>query len=87
MIKIADSVSTSVIDEELVLLDGETGKYFGLNPVASRMFRLLAETGDEERSAAALLAEYEVSEQRIRSDIAAFVALLIEKGFAERHAN
>jgi len=78
--RIADSIATSRLDDELVLLDARTGKYYGLNRIGSRIFQLLSETGDEERIVAALLSEYDVSEDKLRAGIAALLSALSEKG-------
>lgn len=79
MIRIPSSLSTTMLDDELVLLDKTTGKYFGLNPVGSRIFQLLKETGDQMRVVATLLAEYDAPEDRLKADVAAFVDMLVSK--------
>jgi hypothetical protein len=80
MIKIAKSISTSRLDDELVLLDMATGKYFGLNRIGSRIFQLLSETGDEEAVLATLLTEYDAPEKQLWAGIIDLVGSLSEKG-------
>jgi hypothetical protein len=80
MIRISPTLSTSMLDNELVLLDSATGTYFGLNPVASRIFQLLKETGDAGQTVAALVSEFEASEEKLKADVASFVRLLEDKG-------
>ena len=86
MIRIPNTLTTSSLDDELVLLDERTGKYFGLNAVGSRIFQLLKETGDPEAVVAALLAEYEVPEARLRADVSSLVDTLCEKGLLSKDA-
>jgi hypothetical protein len=81
MIRISESLATSRLDDELVLLDSRTGKYFGLNPVGSRIFELLKELGQEEAVLAALVAEYAAPAERLKADLSAFIGTLRAKGF------
>lgn len=87
MIRIPMTVTTSVLDDELVLLDQATGKYFGLNPVASRMFQLLRETGDIRRTGDALQREYDAPRERLDSDLKTFMDALIQKGIVSIDAS
>jgi PqqD family protein of HPr-rel-A system len=80
MIRIPETLSVSRLDDELVLLDERSGKYFGLNAVGSRIFSLLKETGDEAATLAALVAEYQAPEERLKADLGAFIAKLAERG-------
>jgi hypothetical protein len=86
MIRIDPRLALSRIDDELVLLDESTGKYFGLNPVASRAFELLSEDGDLDRAIKALLSEFDVQPERLKSDMAAFLEKLKERGLASDDA-
>jgi hypothetical protein len=81
MIRISESLTSSRLDDELVLLDGKTGKYFGLNAVGSRIFQLLRELGDEEAVLATLVEEYSAPPDRLKSDLAAFIDALRARGF------
>jgi PqqD family protein of HPr-rel-A system len=80
MIRIPDTLSATSLDDELVLLDAKSGKYFGLNPVGSRIFELLKEGKAEDEAVAALRAEYGESEERLRADFKAFIAELARRG-------
>jgi hypothetical protein len=83
MIHIPETLSVSRLDDELVLLDEKSGKYFGLNPVGSRIFALLKETGDESKVLAALVSEYKAPEERLRADLEGFVAKLAALGIVK----
>jgi hypothetical protein len=57
------------LDGEAILLNSDTGHYFSLDEVGTRMWRLLVDHGDIDTVCQALLAEYEVSETRLRRDL------------------
>ncbi len=83
MIRLSGTVVASRLDDELVLLDQASGKYFGLNESGSRIYRLIEELGDEEDIIAALARDYGLPEERMRADLAAFLAALRDRGFIE----
>ncbi len=82
MLVLSDTLSISQIDNEAVVLDAATGKYFGLNPTARRIFEVLQKTGSEEAAVTALASEFAVDRERLTTDVAAFVELLLSKGLA-----
>ncbi len=84
MLVLSDTLSISQIDNEAVVLDAATGKYFGLNPTARRIFETLQKTGSEEAAVEALEREFGVDRARLTADVAAFVELLLSKGLAHR---
>lgn len=61
------------IDEDKILMDMETENYFGLNPVAKRIWELLAEPLWVDDLIDSLIQEYEVSEGQCRSDVQVFL--------------
>lgn len=84
MIRIAPEVAVSLLDNELVLLDGASGRYFGLNAVGSAIFTNLRKTGSPEEAAKALCDQYEVEPSRALSDVTALVDQLVARGLATR---
>ena len=54
------------LDGEAVLLHLDSGKYFGLNEVGTRIWELLAEHRETGAVCRALLAEFDVPEERLR---------------------
>ncbi len=82
MIRVAipETVLFRDLDGEAVLLATESGKYFGLNEVGTRMWSLLRLHGNVEAVCDSLLAEYDVSEEHLREDIARFVDTLADRG-------
>lgn len=76
---IAESVLFRELQGEAVLLEIESGVYFGLNEIGSRIWSLLATQPDLDSIVAALLAEYDVTEDRLRLDVEEFLATLAER--------
>ena len=68
------------LEGEAVVLNQATGKYFGLNPVGTRMWLLLAEHSKVEPVYQALLAEYAVSEDKLQHDLLKLVDDLAAHG-------
>ena len=80
MIRIPETVIASRLDGETVLLDTATGTYFGLDAVGSQIWEVLAQRGDRREIVSALLAHFEVSEEKLAADVAEFVRVLKEAG-------
>lgn len=79
-LRIPEEVVYRDLAGEAVILDLATGTYFGLDPVGTRMWALLAEHGAPEPVVAAMLEEYEVDEARLRRDVDALVRQLVARG-------
>lgn len=77
---ISDQVLKQRLDDEIILLDLESGRYFGLQAVGVRAWELLTESGDTEAVFAALLAEYAVDAAVLRQDLDELWQGLIEAG-------
>lgn len=75
-VRICDNVVFRDLDDETVLLHLGTGVYFGLDPVASRIWQLLVECRPLPEIVEQLVAEYEVSESVCARDLADFMAAL-----------
>lgn len=68
---------------EAVLLNLESGKYFGLDEVGTRIWQLITEHGQLEPAYQALLQEYEVEPERLAEDLLKLVDQLLEHGLLE----
>jgi hypothetical protein len=85
-LRISDDVVFQDLAGEAVILDLATGTYFGLDPVGTRIWHLLAEHGGLEPVVAALLAEYDVPEGELRRDLAALLDELRDRGLVRADA-
>lgn len=65
------------LDGEMVLLNLKDERYYGLDEVGSRTWQLLSEHGDVQQVIGQLLEEYDVDEERLRSDIAELIDELV----------
>ena len=70
---------------EAVVLNLDSGTYFGLNSVGTRIW-LLLEQHDLASTCEQLEAEYDAPRERIQSDVLALVDSLEGKGLVERRA-
>ena len=76
---IPDTVLSTELQNEGVLLNLESGEYFGLDEVGMSMWKILGAVGDVEEARARLLAEYDVTEDVLTRDLDAFIATLAER--------
>ena len=83
LLTIPESIYTQDIDDETVLLDIESGHYFGLDPVGSRMWQLMREHSALRPAYEILFTEYEVTPERLEADLLALAEKMIKKGLAE----
>src|SRR5512147_2547809 len=82
LISIPDNVYTQEVGEETILLDTQGGRYFGLDPVGTRMWQLLRKHEALRPVYETLLTEYDVEPERLESDLLALATKLVEKGLA-----
>jgi len=68
------------LDGEAVLLNLQTGKYFGLDPMGTRIWQYLVEYGSPGTVYNKLLEEYDVDAERLRADLLALVDQLEAHG-------
>jgi hypothetical protein len=73
------AISANLADEA-VLLDPDSGMYYGLNEVGSQVWELIQEPKMVNEIRDALLAEYEVEPERCQQDLLALLQNLIDKG-------
>ena len=68
------------VGEEAVLLNTESGRYFGLDAIGSRVWLSLTGTATEEQICAELLEEYAVDPGVLRTDIRRLLDQLAQSG-------
>jgi hypothetical protein len=69
-----ESIVSSKLNAEVVMLDIEQGKYFGLDPVGARIWEIIENPVSAQSIIDALVAEYDVEEDVCRQDVEEFVA-------------
>jgi hypothetical protein len=79
-VTVPESVLFRDLDGEAVLLETASGRYYGLDEVGTRMWSLLQIHGEIGAVCRALLAEYDVSEERLRADLEKLVETLVARG-------
>lgn len=80
MVSLPADVLFRELGGEAVLLNLQTGQYYGLNEVGTRLWMLLAENGDLRAACRALLAEYEVAEDQLLGDVTRLLDELATEG-------
>lgn len=73
------------IDDELVLMDMQSAKYFGLDPVGSRIWDALAEPITVEDLCRRMGEAYQGDLATIQADVLAFVRQLAARGMIVVH--
>jgi hypothetical protein len=82
-VRVGKDTSFEQVGGEVVLLNLESGKYYGLDEVGARMWTLLAQHGALEPVYQALLEEYDVAPERLQHDLLALVDDLVKHGLLE----
>lgn len=75
-----DEVLISNLQEESVILNLNSERYFGLDDVGTRMLSVLAESNTIEAAYERLLTEYDVDPQLLRNDLTSLIENLLEQG-------
>ncbi len=71
-----ESVICADLEGEAVLLNVETGIYFGLDAIGTRIWGLLEQGASEGEILARMLEEYDVEPNHLKSDLSDFLRLL-----------
>ena len=79
-VSIPNDVLFHELDGEAVLLNLQTGKYFGLDPMGTRIWQLLVEHGSPGMAYNILLEEYDVDAKRLSTEMLALVDQLAAHG-------
>jgi hypothetical protein len=83
--RIPDGVLHQPLQDELVLLNLQTGVYFGLNAVGARVWQLIQASPDAplQQVLDTLMGEFDVASDRCAQDLLALVARLQENRLLE----
>jgi hypothetical protein len=75
----SDAIFTQM-EDQMVILNYETGIYYALNEPGVRIWQLIEQNNTLEDIIAKLLKEYRVSEEKLQHDVINLVEKLKEKG-------
>jgi len=81
---VPDGVLNSHLQEEAVILNLESERYFGLDDVGTRFLSVLTTSESLEAAYETLSSEYDVDPQVLRQDLLALVEKLIDQGLLIR---
>ena len=82
-VKVPDGVLISNLQDESVILNLDSERYFGLDDVGTRILSVLSTTGSLEAAYQQLLEEYEVDGDVLRRDMLMLVGQLVEHGLVK----
>lgn len=82
-VTVPSDVLRQELDGESVFLDINSGCYFGLDEVGTRMWQVLTTSESIQAAYEVLLAEYDVDEEVLRRDIQELVEKLRDQGIVE----
>jgi len=83
-VAVPDGVLISHLQEESVILNLESERYFGLDDVGTRFLTVLTTSESLESAYETLSSEYEVDPQVLRQDLLALVEKLVDQGLLIR---
>lgn len=81
--RIKDSVIQAPIEGEILLLDIESGTYFGLTGTGFRIWEILTEGATVDQIVNCLSEEYVVEAHQLRTDVVQFIQTLEEKSLID----
>jgi len=76
-------VLVRLLDQEAVLLNLETERYFGLDATGTRMWQLLTTSSNIDTAYQELLAEYDVEPELLRANLTELLDRLVENGLLQ----
>jgi len=82
-IELPKEVVWTKLGEEVAIMNSQTGTYFGLDAVGSRIWCLMADGLAIDEVVSTLLSEYGVDEQRIRNDLRELIEQLAARSLVK----
>jgi hypothetical protein len=82
-VRVPNDVLISRLQEESVIPNLDSERYFGLDDVGTRMLSALSDSESIEAAYQSLLDEYDVDGPVLREDLIALVESLVQKGIVE----
>ena len=82
-VSIPDGVMLRELNNEAVILNVNSERYFGLDEMGTRMWQLLTESETIQQAYDALLESYEVEPDTLRNDMTRLIEELVQHGLLE----
>jgi hypothetical protein len=82
-VRLPDDVLISRLQEESVILNLDSERYFGLDDVGTRFLSVLTASDSIEAAYQSLAEEYEVDREVLRQDLVALIQNLQQQGIIE----
>ena len=82
-VRVPDGVLISNVQDESVILNLDSERYYGLDEVGTRMFSVLSTSNSIEAAYELLLEEYDVDSEMLRRDLLSLVQQLVGQGLAK----
>lgn len=82
-VRIREGVLSRDLQGEAVILNLNTGLYFGLDPVGTRIWQLIEAHQSLQKVLDAMIEEYEVGQAQCAEDLLSFVTKTLEKRLVE----
>ena len=82
-VRVPDDVLVSSLQEESVILNLDSERYFGLDDVGTRFLSVLTTSDSIDAAYQSLAEEYDVDREMLRQDLASLVENLLQQGIIE----
>ncbi len=79
-LRMSDDIVSAQVDSGLVLLNLQTGEFYGLEETSVRFWELLSTTGSIEGTARQIAEEYDADPTEVEADLEAFIVQLKDAG-------
>ena len=79
-LSIPPQVMSRLVEDETVVLDLESGMYFGIEGTGKRIWELVAEGHSLREIVGIIIAEYEADEADVERDVLSFTNELVDRG-------
>ena len=83
--RLKENLLLQAVANETVILDPDSGSYFTLDDVGTRMIELLQETGSLDAVVEQMQIEYDTSPATIRADLTELLEKMAEQGLTTHH--
>jgi hypothetical protein len=78
-----DAVVAAEVDQQAILLHVDTGVYYGLDEVGTRIWSLLSDGHDTPSVLSTLAEEYDVDPTELHRDVSTFLDRMLELGLIQ----